>query len=52
MPAQFNNCVKQGGRIKTVIGKDYGCGQNEYRHICFKNGKSYLGEIKKHKKGK
>ena len=45
MPADFDRCVKEGGRVRTKnIGKD------KYMHICFdKNGKSHAGEVKKKK---
>jgi putative hemolysin len=46
MPKAFNNCVKQGGRVRT---KELGGGK--YIHICFKGGKSYKGEKKKKKEG-
>ena len=41
MPQAFDNCVKQGGKVRT---KDLGRGK--YIHICFINGKSYSGEVK------
>jgi len=45
MPESFENCVKKGGRVRTKkIDK------NSYMHICFLNGKSYPGEVKKYKK--
>ena len=45
MPAAFQKCVAQGGRVrtKTLSG-------NKYMHICFKDGKSYAGEVKTKKK--
>jgi putative hemolysin len=42
MPKDFDNCVKQGGRIRTKKLKG-----NKYIHICYLNGKSYAGEVKK-----
>ena len=47
MPAAFENCIKQGGRVrtKTLSG-------GRYLHICFKNGKSYAGEVKTGKSAK
>ncbi len=45
MPAQFEACVKAGGRVRTK-----GLKAGRYIHICFKNGKSYAGEVKKKKK--
>lgn len=44
MPKPFENCIKQGGRVRTKkIGK------NKYMPICWLNGKSYAGEVKKKK---
>lgn len=45
MPAEFNKCVKDGGRVRTKrVNKE------EYMHVCFINGKSYAGEVKKYKR--
>jgi len=41
MPAAFDKCVKEGGKVRT---KDVGNGR--YMHICFKDGKDYPGEVK------
>lgn len=46
MPADFERCVREGGRVRT---KDIG--KNQYMHICFKGGKSYAGEVKTKKRG-
>jgi len=44
MPAKFLDCVKNGGKVRTIkLG-------GKYRHKCTLNGKTYLGEIKKKKK--
>jgi hypothetical protein len=42
MPADFNKCVADGGRVRTIkIGK------GRYAHICYdKAGKGHMGEIK------
>lgn len=42
MPEGFDNCRKEGGRIRTIkIGKD------KYMHVCYdKAGKSHSGEVK------
>ena len=46
MPADFDRCVKEGGRVRT---KDLGGGK--YMHLCFdKAGKSHAGEVKTKKK--
>lgn len=44
MPEGFNRCVKGGGRVRTKTLSD-----GQYMHICFKDGKSYAGEVKKKK---
>lgn len=41
MPAPFNACVKNGGRVRTMP-----VGKGKYMHVCFINGKSYAGEVK------
>jgi len=41
MPADFEKCVREGGRVRT---KKLSGGR--YMHICFKDGKSYAGEVK------
>lgn len=46
MPKDFDNCVKNGGRVRTKKLKD-----GKYIHVCFLNGKSYAGEVKEKKKG-
>lgn len=46
MPAAFDQCVKNGGRVRTMKRN-----KGSYQHVCFKGGKSYAGEVK-HKKGK
>lgn len=41
MPAGFEKCVRDGGKVRTkkLSGR-------KYMHICFINGKSYSGEVK------
>lgn len=41
MPAQFDSCVKNGGKVRT---KKLSGGK--YIHICYLNGKSYPGYVK------
>jgi len=45
VPKDFMRCVRSGGRVrtKTLPG-------GKYMRICFKEGKSYVGEVKKKKK--
>lgn len=45
MPEGFNNCVKQGGRVRTKSLKG-----EKYIRICYLNGKSYVGEVHTKKK--
>lgn len=44
MPQGFDNCRKNGGRIRTKK-----MGKNKYMRICWKNGTSYSGEVKTRK---
>jgi hypothetical protein len=48
MPAGFEKCVSDGGRVRTISGpnKERGLKANEYIRICFLSGKSYAGEVK------
>ena len=52
MPADFEKCVAEKGRVRTISGpsKKFGLKAGEYIHFCFKDGKSYRGEIKKEEK--
>lgn len=43
MPADFDKCEREGGKIRTKTLPD-----NRYMHICIdKNGNTHAGEIKK-----
>jgi len=46
MPADFERCVKNGGRVRTVSGPDkkFGLGKDEYVRVCFLNGEMFVGE--------
>jgi len=46
MPAAFDKCASSGGRVRTKSLKG-----GKYVRLCFKNGKSAAGHVKK-KKGK
>ena len=52
MPQAFLDCVKRGGRVRTVSGpnKKFGLKADEYMHICFLGKKMYRGEVKKKSK--
>lgn len=42
MPADFDRCVAQGGRVRTKK-----VGKGKYMHICWdKNNKAHAGEVK------
>lgn len=41
MPKDFEMCVSQGGRVRTKK-----MGKSKYMHMCFRDGKSYAGEVK------
>ena len=45
MPADFDKCEREGGRIRTMKLKD-----GRYMHVCWdKQGKSHAGEVKSKK---
>jgi len=48
MPADFDRCVKEGGRVRTIKLKG-----NRYMHVCYdKKGDAHPGHIKTKKKKK
>jgi hypothetical protein len=47
MPASFDTCVSEGGRVRTIVPKP-----GKYLRVCFKDGKSYSGEMKTTKEHK
>ncbi|HUX00543.1 MAG TPA: hypothetical protein VMY35_06130 [Phycisphaerae bacterium] len=51
MPKEFDECVTEGGEIRTVVGPDktHGLGPDEYVHYCALNGVSHRGHVKKRK---
>lgn len=52
MPAEFDKCRSEGGRIRTVSGpnKKFGLKSGEYIHVCFKDGQMHEGEKKQEQK--
>lgn len=50
MPAAFDKCVKDGGKVRTIIiNKKKGT----YMHVCYdKEGNSHAGEVHTKKKSK
>jgi len=41
MPEAFDNCVKKGGRVRTIS-----LSGNKYKRVCYLGGKSYSGHTK------
>lgn len=52
MPKEFDVCVRNKGRVRTVSGpsKHHGLGPDEYVQYCFLEGESFRGDIKKKEK--
>ena len=46
MPEPFEQCVRRGGRVRTITLPG-----GRYMHVCFLGGRSYAGEVKKRKRG-
>lgn len=40
MPADFDACVKKGGKVRTINVND-----SQYMHVCYIGGKSHHGEV-------
>lgn len=51
MPAEFDNCIAKGGRVRTISGpnKEHGLKAGEYVRFCTLDGKSYRGEVRRKK---
>lgn len=48
MPEDFEKCVREGGRVRTMTMKD-----GRYMRVCYdKDGKSHAGEMKQKKGNK
>lgn len=49
MPAGFDKCKKDGGRIRTVKGPDkkFGLAKGEYMHVCFLGSQMFRGYKKR-----
>jgi len=45
MPEPFLKCVREGGKVRTKSLKG-----GKYIRICYKNGKSYSGEVREKQK--
>ncbi len=45
MPADFDKCVREKGRVRTITLKD-----GRYMRVCYdKNNKSHAGEVRQAK---
>jgi hypothetical protein len=57
MPKAFDNCIKNGGKVRTITGnnpanrKRFGITKSQFIKVCFLDRKMFLGE-KKFKKVK
>lgn len=53
MPADFERCRKNGGRVRRVSGpsEEHGLKKGEYVDYCYKDGKSYRGHTKQKQDG-
>jgi len=45
MPADFERCVESGGKVRRKR-----VNKTQWMNVCFKDGKSYAGEVHKYKK--
>jgi hypothetical protein len=45
MPADFEKCIREGGRVRTKK-----LSKGRFIHICYLGNKSFAGEIKTKKK--
>jgi len=54
MPEAFEKCRAEGGEIRTATGPSgrFKLRAGEYRHYCYKGGKTYFGEKKTKQKEK
>ena len=48
MPEDFDKCLRDGGKVKTVKGpsKEHGLKKGEFVKLCTLNGKTYRGYVK------
>lgn len=48
MPAAFEKCVSEGGKVRTVSGpnKSQGLKGGQYVKFCTKDGKTHRGYVK------
>jgi len=48
MGKAFTKCVRRGGKIRTITGKNahFEVPEGQYRRICILNDKTYKGHLK------
>lgn len=51
MPAGFDKCKAEGGRVRTItasdpLGKKFGLSKSQYMHVCFMGGEMHKGYVK------
>ncbi len=54
MPEDFQKCVRNGGKVRTVSGPNeaHGLKKGEYVHYCYINNESFRGEVRTKKEEK
>jgi len=52
MPKSFDKCVRRGGKVRTITGKNahFEVPEGHYRRICMIDGKTTKGHLKLKKK--
>ena len=52
MPAEFDRCVRNGGKVRTASGpsKEHGLEKGEYVRYCIDSSGSHRGHVKKKQK--
>ena len=53
MPQAFDNCIKNGGKVRRISGpnKRWGLKAGQYVNICILDGKVYRGYVHTKKQG-
>ena len=52
MPEDFERCVRNKGRVRTISGPNekFGLKEGEYTRVCWVKGEMFRGETKTKKK--
>lgn len=53
MPADFEKCQRNGGRIRTISGpsKQFNLNAEDFMRVCFLGGDMFRGEVKRKREG-